>query len=57
MTCSPDLIYGRCRAGLQYLCGMKWGMNMAMANEFGHGRCTAALNASCVYLLSANDTR
>ena len=41
---------------MQYLCGMKWGMNMAMANEFGHDRCTPALNASCAYLLSANDS-
>lgn len=40
---------------IQYLCGLKWTMNIALATEFGGDRCTEALRPKCQALLDAND--
>ena len=41
---------------IQYLCGLKWAMNMALANEFGHGNCLEMYQLACTSLLTANES-
>jgi hypothetical protein len=40
---------------IQYLCGLKWAMNITLAEEFGWDRCSDALKPACASLLKAND--
>ena len=39
----------------QYLCSLKYGINLFLANEFGGGACAPAQRAQCARLLAASD--
>ena len=41
---------------IQYLCGLKWAMNIALATEFGDDQCIETLRPACQNLLKANDS-
>jgi hypothetical protein len=41
----------------QYLCALKFGINLFIANEFGDAACDAAHLAACRKLLDASDAR
>ena len=41
---------------IQYFCGLKWAMNIALATEFGGDECIEVLRPACQKLLSANDS-
>jgi uncharacterized membrane protein len=39
----------------QYLCSLKFGMNLYLINEFGSGSCDPAVAHDCAHILDVND--